>query len=73
MYTISDIYPTALQILQDFHSGKYGPPGELRMAAASSADTPLAVQVSARMIYFYLISILAAPFSLCSCVWDMRD
>jgi magnesium-dependent phosphatase 1 len=37
------IFPAALKILQDFYLGEYGP--TLRIAAASSADTPRAVAI----------------------------
>lgn len=35
------LFPDALKVLQDYHAGKY----PFRIAAASSADTPLAVQI----------------------------
>ena len=37
------LFPDALKILQKFHEGKFG--DEMRIAAASSADTPRAVQI----------------------------
>jgi magnesium-dependent phosphatase 1 len=36
------LFPAALKILQDVHVGKYG---NMRIAAASSADTPLAASI----------------------------
>lgn len=37
------IFPAALTVLQDFYEGKYG--NTMRIAAASSADTPRAVSI----------------------------
>ncbi len=37
------LFPDALKILQEFYEGKFG--DEMRIAAASSADTPQAVQI----------------------------
>ena len=37
------IFPAALTVLQDFYEGKYG--SKMRIAAASSADTPRAVSI----------------------------
>ena len=37
------IFPAALTVLQDFYEGKYGT--TMRIAAASSADTPRAVSI----------------------------
>ena len=37
------IFPAALIVLQDFYEGKYG--SKMRIAAASSADTPRAVSI----------------------------
>jgi magnesium-dependent phosphatase 1 len=37
------IFPDALQILQDFYTGKFS--SDMRIAAASSADTPRAVSI----------------------------
>ena len=37
------IFPGALRVLQAIHAGKY--PGPMRLATASSADTPRAVQI----------------------------
>ena len=37
------IFPGALRVLQAIHAGKY--PGPMRLATASSATTPTAVQI----------------------------
>ena len=37
------LFPDALKVLQDFHEGKFGE--DMRIAAASSADTPQAVKI----------------------------
>ena len=41
------LFPAALEVLQDFHEGKY--PG-MRIAAASSADTPRAVEIGTKAL-----------------------
>jgi len=41
-YEMIQLYPYALEVLQDIHLNKYG---DIRIAAASSANTPLAVQI----------------------------
>eukprot|EP00729_Bicosta_minor_P003302 gene3302-5059_t len=38
--TVVELFPAALKVLQDIHRGKYG---SMKIAAASSADTPKAV------------------------------
>ena len=42
-YEDIQIFPAALMVLQDFYEGKYG--SKMRIAAASSADTPRAVSI----------------------------
>jgi magnesium-dependent phosphatase 1 len=37
------VFPDALKVLQDFHNGHFG--NDMRIAAASSADTPRAVSI----------------------------
>mmetsp|Transcript_20134 Transcript_20134/g.52659 ORF Transcript_20134/g.52659 Transcript_20134/m.52659 type:complete len:252 (+) Transcript_20134:195-950(+) len=41
------LFPGALKVLQDYHNGKY--PG-MRIAAASSADTPFAVKIARKAL-----------------------
>ena len=41
--TIKSDLPAALQVLQDYYIGNF--PSTMRIAAASSADTPLAVEI----------------------------
>ena len=38
------LFPGALSVMQEIHSGKY--PGTMRLATASSADTPLCVKIA---------------------------
>ena len=42
-YETIQVFPDALRVLQDFHSGHFG--DGVRLAAASSADTPRAVSI----------------------------
>ena len=41
-YDVIQLYPYALEVLQDIYMNKYG---DIRIAAASSANTPRAVQI----------------------------
>lgn len=41
-YDVIQLYPYALEVLQDIHMNKYG---DIRIAAASSANTPRAVEI----------------------------
>ena len=41
------LFPGALKVLQDYHNGEY--PG-MRIAAASSADTPFAVKIARKAL-----------------------